>query len=57
MLHLNGQEGDLRVEQKRTGWSDGGREEDAGDAGLMESRVLEEGREGATQRRGDYMLN
>lgn len=48
-----GQEGDLQMEQKRTR-SVGGREEDAGDAGLMESKVLEEGREGATQRRRDY---
>lgn len=48
-------EGDLR--SKRGQKSDGGREEDAGGGGLMESRVREERIEGATQRGGDYMLN
>lgn len=43
------------MERRRIG-GDGGREEDAGDAGLMESRGAA-GREGATQSRGDYVLN
>lgn len=42
------------MERRRTR-GDGGREGDAGDAGLMESRGAA-GREGATQRRGDGAL-